>query len=292
MPEYKPTAKEIKELRQKTLAGFQDCQKALVEANGDMAAAEEIIRKKGLQVAAKKAHREAAEGLIVAMLSDDGKVGVLVEVNCESDFVAKTPQFQELTRTLAAHVLAKGTEGSVDGGEYYEHELYPGGGKSVKTAIDEVIGQIGEKMELGRTTRFSAGSPGLVHSYIHPPGKVGVLVEVGFESESDKEKADELAHEIALQIAFADPSYVTIEDVPEDVLGKERELAMEKARAQGKPEHIVPKIAEGMLRKFYSEECLLEQAYAKEPKTSVKGFIKEAGVPGFTVRGFARFGLR
>jgi elongation factor Ts len=287
MPEYKPSPKEIKELRQKTLAGFQDCQKALAEAGGDMAVAEEIIRKKGLQVAAKKAHREAAEGLITARLSEDRRTGVLVEVNCESDFVAKTPQFQTLTERLAVHVLVKGSDGMAEGDVYYEQELHPEGGKTVKTSIDEVIGQIGEHMCLKRTARFAATAPGLVHAYVHPPGKVGVLVELGFENEGD-----ELAHELALQIAFADPSYVSIEDIPDGVLQKERLVAMDKARAQGKPEHIVPKIAEGMLRKFYSEECLLEQPFAKEPKTPVKDVIKQAGILGVTVRRFARFALK
>jgi len=292
MSDYKPTAKEIKELREKTLAGFQDCQKALAEAGGDPEAAEDIIRKKGLQVAVKKAHRETAEGLIVAKISDDKSCGSMVEVNCESDFVCKTEQFQNLTIVLAHHALAKAPEDICDGTTLYDHELHPSGGKTVKTAIDEVIGKIGENMGLKQAVRFKAAEPGVVHAYIHPPGKVGVLVEVGFDKPEDKDKADQLAHELTLQIAFANPDYIIPADVPEKVLAREREIAESKARDQGKPEHMIPKIAEGMLRKYYADACLLEQPFAKDPKMPVKDLIAKSGISGATVRRFARFSLK
>jgi len=292
MADYKPTAAEIKQLREKTLAGFQDCQRALAETNGDLTAAEEIIRKKGLQVAAKKAHREACEGRVAAMVTEDKSTGAMVEVNCETDFAAKNEQFGGLAATLVKHVLGKGPDEVVAGAELHQVEIHPDGGKTVKTVIDEMIGIIGENMGLSRVVRFAAASPGVVHSYIHPPGKIGVLVEVGFDNESDKQKGDGLAHELALQVAFADPSYVSPEDIPEGVLAKERELAEAKAREQGKPEHIVPKIAEGMMRKYYSEECLLEQPYAKDPKIAIKDLIKQSGIPGLRVRRFARFALK
>ncbi len=292
MSGYKPTAKEIKELRSKTLAGFQDCQKALAETSGDISAAEEIIRKKGLQVAAKKAHREAAEGLIVARIDEDKNSGAMAEVNIETDFAAKGDPFLILTTTLVNHVLAAGPDGITDGQETYGTELAPDGGKTVKELIDEAIGQIRENISLKRVARFRIDGPGVIHAYIHPPGKVGVLIELGCENEADKQKCDELAHELTLQIAFSDPSYVKPEAIPEEVLAKERELAEAKAREQGKPDHIVPKIAEGMLRKYYTEECLLEQPFAKEPKQLVKDIIKQAGIAGVEVRGFARFALK
>ncbi len=292
MAEYKPTPAEIKDLRAKTLAGFQDCQKALKETDGDLNAASELIRKKGLQVAAKKAHRTAAEGLIASEINDDMTSGSLVEVNTETDFAARNEEFVALTRTLAIHVLGAGPDEVTDGPDLYKTKLHPDGGKTVKEIIDEAIGRIRENMGLKRAVRFAADQPGIVHAYIHPPGKVGVLIDIGFDNETDKDKANELVHELALQVAFADPDFINTEDIPEDILAKEREIAEDKAREQGKPEHIVPKIAEGMLRKFYSEECLLEQAYAKEPKISVKDFIKQQNIAGVKVRRFTRFALK
>jgi len=290
MSDYKPSAAEIKQLRNKTLAGFQDCQKALAEAAGDMTTAEEIIKKKGLQVAAKKAHRDASDGLIATIIADDHLSGSLVEVNTETDFAAKNEEFIGLTKTLAAHVLANGPDEVTDGSAMYD--VATSDGKTVKELIDTLIGKIGENMGLKRAVRFSASDSGVVHAYIHPPGKVGVLVELGFDDGVDTAKANELAHELALQIAFADPAYICPEDIPEDVVAKERELCEGKAREQGKPDHIVPKIAEGMLRKYYSEECLLEQPYAKEPKQCVKDFMKSFGLPGASVKRYARFALK
>jgi len=292
MSDYKPGAAEIKKLREKTLAGFQDCQKALAETGGDMEAAIELIQKKGLQVAAKKAHRDASEGQINACISDDLSTGAMVEVNIETDFAAKNEEFQKLCTVLSGHVIKAGPDEITDGPELYETPLESDSGKTIKTAIDEVIGKIGENMGLKRAVRFVAQTPGLVHSYIHPPGKVGVLVEVGYENEADKEKANGIAHELVLQIAFADPSFVDVGDIPEDILAKERRIAEEKAREQGKPDHIVPKIAEGMLRKYYSEECLLEQEYAKDNSLKIKDLLKQAGIGGLTVRRFARFALK
>jgi len=290
MSDYKPSAAEIKKLREVTLAGFQDCQKALVEANGDMSVAEDIIKKRGLQVAAKKAHREASDGLVATLISDDRTSGSLVEVNTETDFAAKNEEFVKLSKALAAHVLAQGPDSVTDGPELYS--VSAGDGRTVKTLIDEVIGKIGENMGLKRAVRFKVDGPGVVHAYIHPPGKVGVLIELGFSDGADKAKAEDLAHELALQIAFADPGFVCTEDIPESVLEKERTLCEEKAREQGKPDHMIPKIAEGMLRKFYAEECLLEQPYAKEPKSCVKDVVKQFGVPGAVVKRFARFALK
>jgi len=292
MSDYKPNSAEIKELRAKTLAGFQDCQRALAEAKGDMTTAEEIIRKKGLQVAARKAHREACEGLIAAKVDEGLASGAIVEVNTETDFAARNEEFRKLTCALVDHVLGVGPDEITEGSELHEDTLHPHGGRTVKSVIDETIGKIGENMGLRRAVRFKAVSPGIVTSYIHPPGKIGVLLELGYEKGADKDKAAELAHELALQIAFADPSYVVPEDIPETVLAKEREIAHEKAREQGKPEHLVPKIAEGMLRKFYADECLLDQPYAKDPKSPVRDFIKRFGVPGATVRRFVRFALK
>jgi elongation factor Ts len=292
MADYKPTTAEIKKLRDKTLAGFQDCQKALVEAGGNMEGAEDIIRKKGLLVAAKKAHREASDGLVVARVAEDCSEGALVEINCETDFVAKTPQFQGLAATLADHAIKMAPEGICPGSDLHDQELHPACGKTVRLVVEEVIGQIGENMCFSRAVRFKVPQPGVVQAYIHPPGKIGVLVELGCANEADKENCKNLAHELALQIAFADPSFIAPEDIPADVLDKERNLAMEKAREQGKPEHMVPKIAEGMLRKYYQEECLLDQPYAKDPKISVRDFVKQSGIANVEVRRFARFSLK
>jgi elongation factor Ts len=292
MADYKPTASEIKVLREKTLAGFQDCQKALAEANGDMNGAEDIIRKKGLMVAAKKAHREASDGLVSAKIAEDHKSGAMIAVNCETDFVAKTEVFQALAKTLADHALAKAPVGITPGAELNDQEIYPKGGGTVKQAVDAVIGQIGENMCFDKAVRFKIDEPGIVHSYIHPPGKIGVLVELGVDAAADIKKAEELAHEIALQIAFADPAYTCPEEVPTEVLERERKIAMEKAADQGKPEHMLEKIAEGMVKKYYAEECLLLQPYAKDQKITVQEFMSKAGVPGATIRRYARFSLK
>lgn len=292
MTDYKPSASEIKTLREKTLAGFQDCQKALVDAQGNMEAAEEIIRKKGLQVAVKKAHRQATDGLIVARISEDRRSGVLVEVNCETDFVAKTPQFQNLANTLAEHALAKAPEGIVEGSCLLDQELHTCGGKTIKVALDEVIGQIGENMCFNKSVRYEISGNGVVHAYVHPPGKVGVLIAVTCEKNEDLDKCDALAHELALQIAFSDPSYVYPEDIPAEVLEKERNIAMEKAREQGKPEHMLPKIAEGMLRKYYADECLVQQPFAKDPKIMVNDFIKQSAISGVKIERFVRLSLK
>jgi elongation factor Ts len=290
MSDYKPSAGEIKELREKTLAGFQDCKNALVETGGNLQDAIDLIRKKGLSVAAKKAHRDASEGLISAVIGDDGKSGAMIELNCESDFVAKTEQFQELAKSLAGFVLLKCDNGEADGTSLYDTDYADG--KTLKTMIDELIGKIGENMGLKKVVKYSLNGAGVVQSYIHPPGKVGVLIGIGGDEGADTEKCKELAHELALQVAFSDPSYISPEDIPEAILAKEREIAEAKAREQGKPEHIVPKIAEGMIRKYYEDECLLEQAFAKDNNMSVKDVVSQSGIPGGKVTAFYRFALK
>ncbi|MGA9830470.1 MAG: translation elongation factor Ts [Trebonia sp.] len=266
---------DVKRLREQTGAGIMDCKNALQEADGDLNAAIEILRRKGVKDAGKRAARTAGNGLVTAEL-DGNSAGVLVELNCETDFVAKNEQFQVLAGKIAEAALANKV---TDRLALLTTEA--GQGKTVEQLIEEASSLIKEKIELGRYARFEGG---YVTSYLHRsdrdlPPTLGVLVQLDKPSEA-------VARDLAQQIAAMRPQYVTRDEVPADVTEKERRIAEQITRDEGKPEQAIPKIVEGRVGAFYKDVVLTEQAFVKEPKQSVAQVLKADGV---TVRGFARF---
>jgi len=280
------TASMVSELRTKTGAGMMDCKKALAEAGGDIEAAIDILRKKGLSAAAKKAGRVAAEGLVVA--AGEGNRGVLVEVNSETDFVAKNVAFQEFAAGVAATVLAAAPADV----EALKGVGFPQTGRNVAEELTHQVATIGENLNIRRFVRFEVAS-GVVSSYIHAGGKIGVLVELTTDKPADPRVAT-AARQLAMHVAAANPQYLTRQEVPADVLEREKDIARSKAKESGKPDNIVEKIVEGQLNKFYGEVCLLEQAYVIDPDQKiakvVEALAKEVG-GAVTLSRYARYQL-
>ncbi len=283
------TAAMVKELREATGAGMMDCKNALTEADGDMEAAIDWLRAKGLSKAAKKASRVAAEGLVG--VSVDGTVGAAVEVNSETDFVARNPEFQGLVTTVAS--LAPAAGGDVDKLNSAE---FPGAGKSVADKITELVGTIGENMSLRRTVSVSVEN-GVVASYVHNQvapgvGKIGVLVAV--ETNADKAAAEAFGKQVAMHVAAAAPLALTPEEINADIVERERAVFTEQARESGKPDNIIEKMVEGRIRKFYEESVLLSQAFVINPDLSVAKAAEEAGKEAggdMKITGFVRLQL-
>lgn len=279
------TAKMVSELRERTGAGMMDCKKALTQADGDIEKAIEILREKGLASAAKKAGRIAAEGLIQTYISEDGKVGAIVEVNCETDFVAKNEDFVNLSKNLAKQVtLSKAS--NLD--ELLEEKYIADENVSVKDAITALIAKLGENMKLRRYEKFNVEN-GVLVDYIHGGGRIGIMVQVeGQKSEG----LLEVGKELALQIAAANPLFINKEDVPQDVLAKEREIYKQQALNEGKPEKIVEKMVEGRIQKYYKDVCLIEQLWIRDQDVTIKKYLenksKELGTEIKVVK-FARF---
>jgi elongation factor Ts len=270
------STKDISELRARTGAGMMDCKKALEEANGDMALASELLRKKGIAKAEKRAGRDASQGLVVIDTAADQTVGAMVELNCETDFVARNEDFLALATKLAAHALATSPVGvSLEG---FLAESMDG------TTIEEVVklasGKTGEAVSVKRVAKFG----GAVGEYRHFNGQVGVLVEVGGVT---GEAALALAREVALHIASADPIAVSASDIPAELLDRERRIAEEQVAAEGKPEAIRGKIVDGKVKKFAADRALLEQPFIKDESVTVGAMI--ARLPGASVVRFARF---
>ena len=280
------TAALVKELRERTSAGMMDCKKALMENDGDMDKAIDWLREKGLAQAAKKAGRIAAEGAVVQYITECGKVGAVVEVNCETDFVANTDNFKSFANSVAKHVaLANPADiEALNAQKFVDDES-----KTISDMISDATVAIGEKISIRRFARYE--TEGLVSSYIHMGGKVGVLVEVATTA-GDNEAVKELAHDLCQQIAAAKPEAVRREEVNSENLDKEREIYRAKAIESGKPEKIVDKIVEGQIEKYYKEVCLLEQLFVKDGDKTIKGLISEVskavGAPIDVVR-YARF---
>jgi elongation factor Ts len=269
------SAADVKRLREQTGAGILDCKKALEGADGDFAAAEEALRIKGLKDMGKRADRTASNGLVAVVL-DGTSSGLMFEVNCETDFVAKTEKFQQLAAAIATAAEAVKP---ADRLALLAAEARPGA--TVQQLIEEAAVSLKEKLELGRVARFDGG---FIVSYLHksdpslPPTK-GALVQF------DKDAGD-VTREVAQQIVAMKPQYLRREDVPADVVERERRIAETITRDEGKPEQIIPKIVEGRVNRFYSDVVLVEQAFVKEPKKTVAQVLKDNGV---TVLGFAHF---
>lgn len=268
------TASQVKELREKTGAGMMDCKKALTETNGDMEKAMEYLREKGITKAAKKSGRVAAEGLVETYISDDKKVGAVVEVNSETDFVAKNADFKNFVLNVAKQVADKNPkdveELLAESAEFEE-------GKTVQEALVEKIATIGENLSIRRFKRFE--TTGLIASYIHGDGKIAVLVNMSKGN-------DEVAKDICMQIAAARPEYVRESEVPEERTKKEMEILKIQTMNEGKPEAIAEKIVQGRIGKFYEEICLVDQAFVKDPNKKVSQLLAENDAD---VIEFARF---
>ncbi|NOY13630.1 MAG: elongation factor Ts [Deltaproteobacteria bacterium] len=280
------TAAMVSELRKKTGAGMMDCKKALTETAGNMDDAVDFLRKKGLSAAAKKSGRVAAEGMVVA--ASEGSIGALVEVNAETDFVAKNDAFKAFAAGIAQVVLA--APGS-DDVEALKALPYPETGRTVAEELTHQIATIGENMDIRRFERIDAGQ-GVVSSYVHGAGKIGVLVEL--QTESTDGRVAELGRQIAMHVAAAAPQYLTRDDVPSVVVDKEKEIMRVKALDSGKPENIVEKIITGQINKYFGEVCLLEQAFVIDPDQKVgkivEALAKELGTE-IKLNSYARFQL-
>lgn len=274
------TAEDVKKLREKTGAGMMICKEALTASKGNMDEAVEYLRKKGLAMADKKAGRTTADGLVEIAVAPDGKSAVMIEVNCETDFVAKTEQFRELVKNLSQWALAQSKPSLVSA------DLSPEQVEQVK----QTIAKVGENVQFKRSEKIQSQS-GLVEGYLHLGSKLGVLVELD-GGNSPEIKA--LARDLAMQVAAASPQFLSRKQIPAEVLDKEKAIYQEQVRGAGKPENVVEKIVTGKIEKFYSEVCLLEQAYVKDPQKSVETMVKEtaakAGI-ALEVKRFVRFRL-
>ena len=268
------TASQVKDLREKTGAGMMDCKKVLTETDGDMEKAIELLRERGIAKAAKKSGRVAAEGLVEAVVSEDGKTGAIIEVNSETDFVAKNEEFKTFVNDVAKQVLETNPK---DVEELLAQEAKFEPGKTVQEALVGKIATIGENLSIRRFARFE--SEGLVEKYIHGDGKIAVLVNM-------KKGDAEVAKDICMQIAAARPEYVKREDVPQERVNKEMEILKIQTMNEGKPEAIAEKIVMGRIGKFYEEICLVDQIFVKDSSMKVSELLKQKDAE---VVEFARF---
>ena len=268
------TASLVKDLREKTGAGMMDCKKVLTETDGDMEKAIELLRERGIAKAAKKSGRVAAEGLVEAFVSEDGKIGAIVEVNSETDFVGKNEEFKTFVMNVAKQIVEKNP---TDVEALLAQESIEVAGKTVQEVLVEKIATIGENMNIRRFARFEA--EGLVEKYIHGDGKIAVLVNM-------KKGNREVAKDVCMQIAAARPEYVKKEEVPEERVSKEMEILKAQTMNEGKPEAIAEKIVQGRIGKFYEEICLVDQAFVKDPNKKVSQLLSETDSE---VVAFARF---
>jgi len=274
------TAQMVKELRDRTGTGMMDCKNALNETDGNLEEAIKFLRTKGLAAASKKAHRTASDGVVV--VEGDEEAMVVLELNCETDFVARNPEFVSFAEELAALALSSKATGVAELiGQAYSGDA----AHTVEEAISQRVATIGEKIVLNRLERIEAGSGNLLNSYIHGGGKIGVVVE------GAGGVTPEALHDVALHVAAAEPRFVSREEVTEDLLETEREIALKQAVDQGKPEEIAKRIVEGKMEKFFVQEVLLDQAFAKETGKSVSEYLKENVGDDATVVRFVRFKL-
>lgn len=271
------SAQQVKELRDATGVGMMDCKKALQEADGDFDEAVSILRKKGQEVASSRAEKEADEGLVVTAVSDDGEAGAIVEINCETDFVARNDDFQSFANTVAERILEKRPD-DLDELESltYEDDV------TIEDELVALTGRIGEKLTI-RRFEILESDDGQIISYVHPGSKLGVLVEVYGDGQ-----VHDAGRDVAMQVAALEPIAVTRDEVPEDVQEEERDVAREAAVNEGKPEHVIDNIVEGKLERFFEDHVLVEQAFVKDSSMSVQEMLDDAGL---SVRQFVRYAL-
>jgi len=271
------SAAEVKKLRDVTGVGMMDCKRALVEANGDFDAAIDLLRTQGQKVAAKRADREAKEGIIATNTTEDGATAILIEINCETDFVARNEEFQKFSSGLAALVLS---ELPADREAFLSATT--SSGRSVADALVEMTGKIGEKIDIRRTAVLTSKN-GKVVSYIHPGSRLGVLVDISGDGNLENTGRD-----VAMQVAALNPLSTSRDEIPQEVQEKEMKIAADQAREEGKPEQIIDRISQGKLERYFKDNVLLEQPFVKDSSMSVDQMLKAADAE---VKTYIRFGL-
>jgi elongation factor Ts len=275
------SAAQVKELREQTGAGMMDCKKALAEASGDSSRAAAILRERGIAKASKRAGRAGSEGRVVARVSDDGKTGALVELNCETDFVAKTDAFTALGDVLAKAVCDLGPT-SVDA--LLDAKV---GGETLRDAVSAAVTKLGEDLAVRRLGRLQSLASGFVAAYVHAGGKIGTLVALESPNPG-KPEVRALAHNVCMHVAATSPASLSRDELPKSVVDAERSILTKQALAEGKPENIVEKMIEGRLNKFFKEVVLLEQGLVMDPDKTVGKAAQEAGAK---IAAFRRFQL-
>ena len=277
------SAQDVKRLRDATGVGMMDCKKALQEADGDFDRAVEVLRKKGQKVAAKRADREADEGLVVTAITDDHRTAAIAEVNCETDFVARNDDFAQFAHRIAEIILEERPEDL----DALDALAYDEDGTTVERATTDLTGKIGEKIEVRRFQIVEAQDEGQIVSYIHPGSRLGVLVDVKAEA-GQNGALEDTGRDVAMQVAALDPIATFREEVPENVQEKEKEIAHEAAQNENKPEHVMKQIVNGKLERFFKDNVLVEQPFVKDASKTVKQVLSEAGVE---IKRFVRFAL-
>lgn len=269
------TASQVKDLREKTGVGMMDCKKALTETDGDMEKAIDYLRKKGIAKAAKRADRASKAGLISLVTSEDGKSISMLELNCETDFVAKNDDFNMMSENLVKQVAATKYDSmeSLLSSTYIADES-----KTVSDMMADAVAKIGESLKIGRFRTETAGDTEYLTHYIHTGASIGVVVKFAAENSATFEKAEfgELAHDIAMHVAAAGPEYLDEAAVPSEIVEKEKEIYKAEALESGKPEQILDKIATGKLGKFFKDNCLVKQDFVKDPDISIEGLVEKA----------------
>jgi len=285
------TTAMIKELREATGAGILDSKKALETTGGNFEKAVEHLREKGLAKAAKKASREANDGLVAVQISDGGTQAALVEVNCETDFVARTEDFTDFVANITRQVFENDRLTSVD--ELNAAAYISNPDQTVTDAIQAIISKLGENIVVKRFERYTLAGQGIIDSYIHSNNRVGVLVELETNgAETDQTALQELAHDLTLHVAATNPRYINKEDVPAEMVEAERSIYLAQLADDKKPDNIKARIVEGRLNKFYSEICLLEQGFVKDDSVSIGKLLQQSGKSLNTplkIRRFTRF---
>ena len=269
------TAEQVKELRELTGAGIMECKKVLVETDGDIQKSQDLLRERGIVKATKKAGRIAAEGLVESYKSADNQNGVLVEVNIETDFAAKNPDFRKFVADVAKHIE---DNSPTDVDELKDQKF--DGDTTVAEAVTNLVAKIGENTSIRRFTHFKGNDKTYVESYIHGDGRIGVLVEFSADNMSDLKSNDEfrtMAKDVAMHVAAAKPEYSSREEVPAEVLEKEKEIIKAQAVNEGKPEAIAEKMVEGRINKFYKDVVITEQEFVKDPDITVGKLVEKTG---------------
>ncbi len=286
------TASMVKELRQRSGAGMMDCKKALVECDGDFDKAVDYLREKGIAKAAGKVSRETTEGRVTTLVSSDSKSGAIVEVGCETDFVARTDDFIAFCNVLAEQVAAE--KSPEDVAEFLARPFKGKPEVSVDSALKELFSKLGENMLVRRVEKFEAGANGALAAYVHAGDKLGVMVEFSSVNDAGSDAFKSLSRDVAMHVAATGPRAISRADLDEAVIEKEREIYRQQALNEGKPEKIIEKIISGKVDKFCSEASLLEQPFVKDPDTTVGGLLEskfsEVG-DGVTVSRFSRYVL-
>jgi len=282
------TSQMVKELRDKTNAGMMDCKKALTETSGDMEKAIDLLRQKGLAVAQKRAGRATSEGIVETYIQADGKLGVMVEVNCETDFVAKSDSFIEFTKNVVKQVAESS---SASPAELMEQKFVKNPALSMQDMLNELVATLGESIGVKRFAKFNDG---VMETYIHAGGKLGVMVELTCKADSVAKNSDfiEFAKNICMHIAAANPVSISREEVPADLAERERNIFIQQAIDSGKPANIAEKMVGGKMDRFFAESCLLEQKFVKNPDISIQELFNEMTTKlgeNIGIKRFARF---